>query len=216
VGLALRRFLEEGGFDAFSMNFLAFKGAGRHLDSVPFLECCKAMARGIGYAGEGDVLTAALVGALGRGFGRTTFTEIFCPDWKGGSLFLSHMGEINPEVAAARPLVVEKDLPFTGTPPCTVLTCAPAPGPAVFADLVPGPKNTFELLLAPVEVLGDSRRKDMRQSVRGWIRPDRPVAEFLEAYSRAGGTHHSALVLGGSVEALSAFANMAGLGHRVI
>jgi hypothetical protein len=31
---------------------------------MPFLEFSKAMERGIGYAGEGDALTAVLVGAL--------------------------------------------------------------------------------------------------------------------------------------------------------
>ncbi|MDZ7837486.1 MAG: hypothetical protein U5N58_05810 [Actinomycetota bacterium] len=32
--------------------------------TIPFLEASKAMARGTGYAGEGDIITAALVGAL--------------------------------------------------------------------------------------------------------------------------------------------------------
>ena len=55
------------------------------MDTMPFLEISKAMSRGIGYAGEGDLLTAALVGALLAAWPRTTFTEIFCADWKGGS-----------------------------------------------------------------------------------------------------------------------------------
>lgn len=45
-----------------------FEEAGCHkgLPCMPFSEACKAMARGIGYAGEGDVLTAAFVSALLR------------------------------------------------------------------------------------------------------------------------------------------------------
>lgn len=206
VGLGLRRHLEAGGYDAFSMNFLAFDQPEGELNTLPFLEASKAMARGIGYAGEGDVLTAALVGALQRGFGQTTFTEIFCPDWKGGSLFLSHMGEISPAVAAKKPIVVEKPFPFTKAKNPAVLACAPAPGPALFVNLAPGPRNTFSLLVAPVEVLGDTTRKEMRPNVRGWIRPSCGVEAFLEAYSRHGGTHHSALVLNQPVEALEAFA----------
>ena len=62
---------------------------------MPFLEISRLMERGIGYAGEGDVLTAALVGALMKVYAETTFTEMFCPDWKGNSIMLSHMGEIN-------------------------------------------------------------------------------------------------------------------------
>ena len=45
----------------------------------------------------------------------------------------------------------------------------------------------------------------MRATVRAWVRPHGGVARFLEAYSRAGGTHHSALLLGDKAEALAAF-----------
>lgn len=211
VSLGLRRKLEAKAYSAFSMNFLAFDKGDGPVNTVPFLEASKAMARGIGYAGEGDVLTAALVGALSRGFGKTTFTEIFCPDWKGNSLFLSHMGEINPEVAAERPRLVEKPFPFTAAQNPAVITCAPKPGPAVFVNLAPGPDNTFSLIVAPVEVLGDATGKELRNSVRGWIRPGCGVAAFLEVYSRHGGTHHSALVLGNQAEAIAGFAQFSGI-----
>jgi len=211
VGLALRSYLEANDYAAFSMNFLAFDSAQEPIDTVPFLEACKAMARGIGYAGEGDVLTASLVGALSRGFGRTTFTEIFCPDWKGNSLFLSHMGEINPEVAAEKPLLLEKDFPYTKARNPSTLTCAPRPGPAVLVNLTPRAEGRFRLIVAPVEVLEDSPRDEMRRMIRGWIRPTVPIAEFLEQYSRLGGTHHSALVLGDHAEAICAFGLLAGI-----
>ncbi len=211
VGLGLRRLLEEGKYTAFSMNFLAFDRAEGPASTVPFLEASKAMSRGIGYAGEGDVLTAALVHALAAGFGGTTFTEIFCPDWRGDSLFLSHMGEINPDVAAVKPRLVEKPFPYTAAENPAVLTCAPRPGPAVFANLAPGPQDTFCLIVAPVRILGDATNEEMRDSVRGWMRPRGGVAGFLEAYSRCGGTHHSALVLGAASEALEAMAAFAGL-----
>jgi L-arabinose isomerase len=211
VCLALRRYLERGGYSAFSANFLAFDTPDEPVNVVPFLEASKAMARGLGYAGEGDVLTAALVGALAGVFGDTTFTEIFCPDWKGGSLFISHMGEINPAVAASRPQVVEKPFRFTGALNPAILTCAPRAGEAVLVNLAPGPNDTFSLILAAVESLGDSPVASMRAQIRGWIRPRRPVGEFLEAYSQHGGTHHKALVMGERLEALQAFARFAGL-----
>lgn len=213
LGLGLRALLEEGGYGAFSMNFLAFDSPET---TVPFLEASKAMARGVGYAGEGDVLTAALVGALLSAWERTTFTEIFCPDWENNSLFLSHMGEINPAVAAARPLVCEKPFPYTKAQNPAVLACAPAPGPAVFVNLAPGPEDTFRLIVAPVELLGDGTHPEMHTKIRGWMRPELPVTEFLEEYSCLGGTHHSALVLGQHTEAVAAFARMAGLGCELV
>ncbi len=39
--------------------------------------------------------TAAFCGALRRGFTDTAFVEIFCPDWKGNRVLLSHMGKMN-------------------------------------------------------------------------------------------------------------------------
>ncbi|NQT21050.1 MAG: hypothetical protein HQ592_15185 [Planctomycetes bacterium] len=213
LGLGLRRMLEDGGYDAFSVNFLAFDQPD---DTVPFLEISKAMSRGIGYGGEGDVLTASLVGALARAFGDTTFTEIFCPDWKGDSIFLSHMGEINPGIAAEKPRIVEKPFDFTPARNPAAITCAPRPGPAVFVNLTPGPDNTFSLIVAPVEILPDSTNEEMKDVVRGWMRPSCTVEDFLELYSLCGGTHHSALLLGDKTEAIRAFAGFAQLECSII
>lgn len=213
IGLGLRRFLDRGGFGAFSLNFLAFKESTGPVNSVPFLECCKAMARGTGYAGEGDALTAALVGALSQGFGATTFTEMFCADWAGQSLFLSHMGEINPAIAAAQPLLYEKEYPFTPALNPATLACAPRSGRATLVNLAPGPNNTFRLITAPVEVLADGTHPGLKQWVRGWIRPALPLARFLEDFSHLGGTHHSALVFGDQVKALAAFATFLKIEH---
>ena len=213
VGLGLRRLVEDGDHTALSVNFQAFDRADRPANTMPFFEISKAMGRGVGYAGEGDVLTAALVGALARAFGAVTFTEIFCPDWAGEGLFLSHMGEISPSVAGDRPRVISKPFFSGGSLDPAVLICAVKPGPAVFVNLAPGPNDSFSLIVAPVEVLAEDASLDpaMGNVVRTWVRPRGKVARFLEAYSRAGGTHHSALVLGDRAEAVAAFGRMSGL-----
>lgn len=211
VGLGLRKYLEIGNYAGFSQNFLAFNSAEPPVDTVPFLEASKAMSRGIGYAGEGDVLTASLVGALAKAFNKTTFTEIFCPDWKNGSLFLSHMGEINPDVSSEKPLVCEKDFPWAGALNPAILACAPGEGPAALVNLAPGPDESFRLIVAPVEVLPDTTNPAMQKTVRGWIRPRGKLETFLERYSQCGGTHHSALVMGDWTEAIGAFASYAGI-----
>ena len=216
VGLGLRRMLATEHYDAFSMNFLAFDRPEGPVDTVPFMEASKAMARGVGYAGEGDVLTAALVGALLRGFQQVTFTEIFCPDWQGNSLFLSHMGEINPAVAAARPMLQEVQFPFTAAQNPAKITACLRPGPAVYVNLAPGPHDSFTLLLSPVEMLPDTHNPTMHPVVRGWMRARVPVADFLTAYAHAGGTHHSALVYDAPLDSLLAFARFVGIEGRVI
>lgn len=218
VGLGLRRLLETGGCNGMSVNFEGFNRRDRPASTMPFLEIAKAMGRGVGYAGEGDVLTAALVGALARSFGRTTFTEIFCADWTGDSLFLSHMGELSPSVIAGRARLATKPAFGGGSEDPAFLSGAVQPGPAVFTNLVPGPDDRFALLVAPVEVLdeGAALHPSLRGVVRAWIRPAYPVAEFLERYSRLGGTHHSALTLGGNAEAIAAFGRLCGLDTTVL
>ena len=213
VGLGLRRILEQGNYQAMSVNFQAFTRSDRPANTMPFFEISKAMGRGIGYGGEGDVLTGPLVGALSRAFGAVTFTEVFCPDWAGNTLFLSHMGEISPSVAGDKPRVIAKPFFMGGSLDPAVLTCAVKPGPAVFVNLAPGPNDSFTLIVVPLEVLAEGGSIDpaMRDGVRIWVRPKGGVAPFLEAYSRAGGTHHSALVLGDHAEALAAFGRMIGV-----
>ena len=88
-GLAVRKWMQDNGLHAATVNFLTLDICG--LPKMPFIECCKIMERGQGYAGEGDVLTAGLVGALLQVYPNTTFTEMFCPDWEQDVILLSHM-----------------------------------------------------------------------------------------------------------------------------
>jgi len=212
AGLALRRMLDEGGFDAFSMNFTEFGGPSSRLVScVPFAEASKAMSRGTGYAGEGDVLTASLAAALARSYGRASFTEIFCPNWKDDALFLSHMGEANPEMFVGKGRLVKSPSPFAPGGPAVILGCF-APGPATFVNIAPAASGKFRLIASDVELLqeaGDSKFKDW---VRGWMRPaSAGIASFLERFSKAGGTHHSVLIEGSRAESLSLMAEESSL-----
>lgn len=210
LGLGLRRCLAQGNYGAFSMNFDAFRSSEGPVNTVPFLECCKAMARGVGFAGEGDVLTAALVAALAAGYGMTSFIEMFCPDWAGDAAFFSHMGEFNPELSAEKPLLFEKDYTLSPALNPAALSMAPRPGPATYVNLTPGPDDSFRLIVTKVEVLEDGTHPDIKKWVRGWFRPQPNLAAFLEQFSRLGGTHHSALILGDHVESLLCFARLIG------
>ena len=115
--LTLRKCIEKGGYNAFSVNFLNAGNVG----TMPFTECCKAMARGTGYAGEGDPLTSAFTGAFLSAYPETTFVEIFCPDWKDNKVLLSHMGEMNYAIIEGKPLVrrtgttyIKGTMPYAG------------------------------------------------------------------------------------------------------
>jgi L-arabinose isomerase len=199
AGLVIRNWIEQEKLTAFTINFMAVdKSLG--LPTMPFLEASKAMARGIGYAGEGDVLTAALVGALASVYPQTSFTEMFCPDWEGNQIFLSHMGEMNISSAASTPTLVEMPFPFTDVGNPAVAVARFRAGEAVLVNLAPARDDTYSLIVAPI-VMQDVKGADrMADSIHGWFKAALPVGDFLAEYSRAGGTHHSALVYGNAAE----------------
>ncbi len=207
--LAVRKWIEKKGLNAFTVNFLKI-GNSAGINVMPFIEACKAMARGIGYAGEGDVLTAAIVGALMQGFRDTSFVEIFCPDWKGDSLLISHMGEMNYNLCTSKPEMKEINFIFgqDAENPVVAYGCYKS-GKAVFANIFRD-ENSFCLLCAPVEMVAETT-DNFKGKIRGWFKPEMPVGKFLEKISYAGVTHHSVMIYGAEPEQIEYFGKLLGL-----
>jgi L-arabinose isomerase len=209
VSLAVRQWVEQERLTAFTMNFMETnRSAG--MPTMPFLEASKGMACGIGYAGEGDCLTAALVGALASVFPEVSFTEMFCPDWAHESIFLSHMGEMNADLAAGKARLVSKPFSFIDIDDPVLAVGRFKAGQATLVNLAPGPADTYTLILAPItlqDVPGDDAHEG---SVRGWFKPTGSLEAFLTDYSRLGGTHHSALVYGDALHTVSGFGEWMG------
>ena len=180
------------------------------LPVVPFLAAALAMEQGLGYAGEGDVLTAALCGAVLSACPDATFAEMFCPDWNGNSIFLSHMGEANPRVFTGKPRLIEQAVAFSNGGKSLVMAGAFKPGQAVWADLAPSGQDQFTLLLSPVEMLECKDDHAFRDAIHGWMRPTSSVSDFLTQYSLNGGTHHAVLVYDADVDSLAKFGQLMG------
>ncbi|MBR5445569.1 MAG: hypothetical protein IKV57_05580, partial [Clostridia bacterium] len=201
--LQIRKLLEQKGYSAFSVNFLNIAG----LESMPFMEACKAMERGIGYAGEGDGLTSAFTGALLSAYPETSFVEIFCPDWKNNTLFLSHMGEMNYRIADMPPVVTRTGVNFTCGSQPYVGYCRMKKGKGVYVNVSRGPED-YELLLASCEMQAYGP-DNFPTSMRGWMKPENmSTAQFLEELSKNGATHHSSFVYGATVEELEFFGKL--------
>lgn len=196
VCLGVRKCLEEKGYTAFSSNF-------RNVKAMPFIECCKALQRRIGYAGEGDGLTAAFVGALMNAYPETNFVEIFCPDWKNDQLFLSHMGETNYQVIDGKPFVTYKG----GFVDTYAAYARMKGGKGVYVN-ISRDKDDYQLFVTEAEML--SYNKDsFPTSMRGWMKPQgKTTAEFLEEHSKYGATHHSIFVYGATVEEIAYFGKL--------
>jgi len=214
AGLALRKWIEDEGLTACTVNFLNLDNCG--LSKMPFPECCKIMERGLGYAGEGDVLTAGLVGALMQAYPKTAFTEMFCPDWEQDVIMLSHMGESNPNLAQWKPLLTDMVFKWNSCGDTVGLYTCFREGKAVWVNLAPM-EDHFVLILSEGELLDEKLRDSVyRKATQGWFKPHKPIAEFLKDFSMAGGTHHSALVYDANIRELEAFGHMMGFEVIVI
>ena len=213
-GLALRKWMDDLAMTACTVNFLTLDICG--LPKMPFPECCKILGRGKGYAGEGDVLTAGLVGALHSVYPDTTFTEMFCPDWAQDVLLMSHMGESDPTLARWKPVI--NDCPFNYNScgdTVGMYSCGRA-GDATIINLAPM-NDSFTMILCPGKMLDAGLEHGAyRTENQGWFKPGKKLPEFLKEYSLHGGTHHSAMVYDVALEELKAFGAMMGFNVVVI
>ena len=138
IELGLRAFLEEGGFGAFTDTF---ENLGE-LKQLPVIATQRLMADGYGFGGEGDWKTAALtramkVMAIGLE-GGTSFMEDYTYHFtpQGSYVLGSHMLEICPSIADAKPKCEVHPLGIGGKEdPARLVFNSPA-GPAINASLV--------------------------------------------------------------------------------
>jgi len=104
--IALKRFLDERGYNAFTTNFEDLHG----MRQLPGLAVQRLMAQGYGFAGEGDWKTAALnrLMKVMSHNQNTGFMEDYTYELAAGqeSILQSHMLEVDPGLAANRPKIL--------------------------------------------------------------------------------------------------------------
>lgn len=206
--LAVRYWIEENHLTAFTANFLNIK-KDFGLSGMPFAEANRAMERGIGYAGEGDILTAAFVGALMGVSREVSFVEMFCPDWKNDLIFISHMGEMNTAVAAEKPKYTVKPMKYSDVDAMWLCGTYKS-GEATLIDLAPMGGDKFRVIASKVDMRVMDCEKYRTNSTCGWFAPQKNIGRFLEDYSKFGGTHHLALIYGDMLKMAETFAAVRG------
>ena len=206
--LAMRACVEDEKLTAFTATFMGMGEKACGLPSMPFIECCKAMERGIGYAGEGDTLTAAFTGALLQGYPETSFVEIFCPDWKHSMVMLSHMGEMNYRIAANKPLLCRIGRNYVDSPNYPYAAYARMKGgKGVYVNICPV-KDGFRMVMSETE-MKEYDTDNFPTSMRGWMRTGKTsCAKFLEKLSENAATHHSIFVYGATAAEMKYFAKL--------
>jgi L-arabinose isomerase len=207
--VALRRFLTDGGYTAFTSNFEDLGG----LRQLPGLAVQRLMADGYGFGGEGDWKTAALVRilkAMGAGApGGTSFMEDYTYHLGPGEpkILGAHMLEVCPSIAVDRPSLEIHPLGIGGRedPVRLVFRSRPADGFVVgLLDL----GERFRLLVNEVQIIPpDEPLPKLPVACAVW-KPAPSLATAAECWLIAGGPHHTALSTAVSVEALIDFAQM--------
>jgi L-arabinose isomerase len=209
--VALEQILTERGFGAYTAHFDAIGEDGR-FRRLPLAAASSLMAKGFGYAAEGDALTACLVYAGHILIGDAHFTEMYAMDFPSDSILQSHMGEGNWKVARAdrpvklikRPLAIGR----LADPPTFLFRLQP--GPATLATLVSLEGERFRLVCAEGENL-DSQELPALEMPYGQFRPASGLKTCLNGWLRAGGPHHEVMNLGHHAADWRDFCDIAGI-----
>jgi L-arabinose isomerase len=115
---------------------------------------------------------------------------------------------MNAALIAGKPRLSQKAYAFIDVDDPVLAVGRFRAGPAVFVNLAPGPANIYTLIIAPVTMLDVNGTDAMADSIHGWMKPNRPIPEFLAAYSRLGGTHHATLVYGDVAASIASFGEL--------
>ncbi|WP_212972535.1 L-arabinose isomerase [Bacillus sp. J14TS2] len=208
--VALKSFLEEGGYTAFSNTFEDLHG----MHQLPGLATQRLMEQGYGYGGEGDWKTAALVRLMkiiadGKD---TSFMEDYTYHFEPGNEMVlgSHMLEVCPTIAEAKPMIEVHPLGIGGKEDPARLVFNGHEGAALNASII-DLGHRFRLVINEVDAV--KIEKDM---------PKLPVARVLwklqpsmsqgaENWIMAGGAHHSCYSYQVTSEQLKDFADLLGI-----
>ncbi len=209
--VAIEQILRDRGFGAYTAHFDAIGEDGR-FSRLPLAAASSLMAKGYGYAAEGDVLTACLVYAGHVLIGDAHFTEMYAMDFPSDSILQSHMGEGNWKVARSdRPVkLIKRPLGIgrLADPPTFLFQLQP--GPATLATLVSLEGDRFRLVVAEGVNL-DSQELPALEMPYGQFRPASGLRKCLNGWLSHGGPHHEVMNLGHHAADWKAFCQLTGI-----
>ncbi len=217
IEAGLRAFLAVGDFGAFTDTFEDLDG----LTQLPGIAVQRLMADGYGFGAEGDWKTAVmvrLVKIMAQGLpGGTSFMEDYTyhlsPD--GPKVLGAHMLEVCPSIAGDEVSCEVHPLAIGRRRDPVRLVFTAEPGPAIVAALM-DLGDRFRILVNEVELLPPDQPLPRLPVARAIWRPRPDLRTAAEAWLIAGGSHHTVLTRAVGTEALSDFADMAGVECTVI
>lgn len=215
IELALKAFLIEGGFSAFTTTFQDLHG----MKQLPGLAAQRLMAAGYGFGAEGDWKTAALVRIMkimAAGKGTSLMEDYTYHLEKGNEMILgAHMLEICPTLAENRPRIEVHPLSIGGKADPARLVFDGATGPAICASLI-DMGGRFRLIVNEVDAVKSPYSLPKLPVARVLWKPQPNLKDAAEAWIRAGGAHHTCFSLNVTAEQLLDWSEMAGIEYLLI
>jgi L-arabinose isomerase len=217
IELGLEKFLKDGNFKGFTTTFEDLHG----MEQLPGIAAQRLMAKGYGFAGEGDWKTAALVRAMkvmGSGLkGGNSFMEDytyhFNPDNK--LVLGAHMLEICESIADAKPNCEIHPLGIGGKADPVRLVFNSGPGPAINASVV-DMGGRFRLLVNDVMAVAPLNSLPNLPVARVLWKPYPDMQTGCAAWILAGGAHHTCYSQNITAEQMEDFAAMANIEYVLI
>lgn len=208
--LGFERFLNEQGYDAFTAQCTTFHEDGR-FEQLPLLGASNLLAKGFGYAGEGDTNTVYLT-MLGHLIAENPhFTEMYSLDFTRDSAFMSHMGEGNWKIARQdRPIkLIDRPLEIANLSNPPTLVFSAEPGPATLMSLT-GFDSNFRLICSRGEVLDTPELPNVPMPYFHF-RPEHGIRKAMDDWLMNGGTHHQVLLPGDHSRRVKFFCEIMGV-----
>ena len=212
IEIGLQRFLEEGNFKGFTDTFEDLHG----MVQLPGISAQRLMAKGYGFAGEGDWKTVALVRAMkvmGSGLpGGNSFMEDYTYhfDPSNSMVLGSHMLEICPSIANGKPSCEVHPLGIGGKADPVRLVFNSAAGPALNASII-DMGNRFRMLVNEVEAVEAPHDLPKLPVARVLWQPLPDMKTGCAAWIYAGGAHHTGYSQNLTSEHMQDFASFAGI-----
>ncbi|HUS01348.1 MAG TPA: L-arabinose isomerase [Chitinophagaceae bacterium] len=217
IEIGLQTFLENGNFKGFTDTFEDLHG----MMQLPGISAQRLMAKGYGFAGEGDWKTVALVRAMkvmGSGLkGGNSFMEDYTYHFDpGNSMVLgSHMLEICPSIADGKPNCEIHPLGIGGKADPVRLVFNSAAGAAINASIV-DMGNRFRLIVNEVEAVKPQHDLPKLPVARVFWKPLPDMHTGCAAWIYAGGAHHTGYSQNLTKEHMEDFASFANIEYVVI
>ncbi len=209
IELALRSFLEAGGFAAFTTTFEDLGG----LRQLPGLAVQRLMADGYGFGAEGDWKTAILVRAakvMGAGLpGGASLMEDYTYDLTPGNEMIlgAHMLEICPSLTTGKPRLEVHPLGIGGREDPVRLVFDTDPGEGLVVALS-DMRDRFRLTANVVDVVPLPAPLPKLPVARAVWKPRPDFQTSATAWLTAGAAHHTVLTTAATAEMFEDFARI--------